>query len=148
QGEGEPARGRHARAAGGRQPRSRRARRRPRDRWRQRDVRRAPDAAQSQRPHPGGGQMPHPVLLNASGLLRGLLVAATALLLGAAPVAEAAKALVNVEVPAGKWKGAKLKNLPKDARVAVSVETSGSLDVILIHIDELKRFPAAVNPEF
>jgi len=61
---------------------------------------------------------------------------------------EAAQVLISVEVPPGKWKGARLKNLPKDAKVGVTVESSGSLDVILIHRDELKRFPAAVSPEF
>ena len=92
--------------------------------------------------------MPRALPLIPQSWLRGALAATAALLLGISPVADAAKALVNVEVPAGKWKGAKLKNLPKDARVGIRVETSGSLDVILIHADELKRFPAAVSPEF
>lgn len=64
------------------------------------------------------------------------------------PVAKAAQALLNVEVPAAKWKAMRLKDLPKNAALALSVETSGDIDVILVHQDELKRFPAAVNPEF
>ena len=42
----------------------------------------------------------------------------------------------------------RLKNLPKDAAVGLSVATSGTVDLIFVHQDELKRFPAAVNPLF
>ena len=38
---------------------------------------------------------------------------------------------------------------PEAARVAIQAESgSGSVDLIFIHGEELKRFPAAVNPEF
>jgi len=62
--------------------------------------------------------------------------------------AQAAQALLSAEVPAAKWKAVRLKNLPKDAAISIRVETSGPIDVIFVHRDELKRFPAAVNPEF
>lgn len=63
--------------------------------------------------------------------------------------AGAAQALVNVEVPAAKWKAVKLKNLPQGTKVSIQAESlNGSLDLIFIHGDELKRFPAAVSPEF
>ena len=63
--------------------------------------------------------------------------------------AGAAQALINVEVPAAKWKAVKLKNLPQGAKVSIQAESlNGSLDLIFIHGDELKRFPAAVSPEF
>lgn len=63
--------------------------------------------------------------------------------------ADAAQALVNAEVPAGKWKAVKLKSLPQGTKVSIQVESeNGSLDLIFIHGDELKRFPAAVSPEF
>lgn len=59
-----------------------------------------------------------------------------------------ARALLNVEVPADKWKAMRLKNLPKNASLGARIESSGSIEVILVHGDELKQFPAAVNPEF
>ncbi len=62
--------------------------------------------------------------------------------------AHAAQALLSVEVPPAKWKAVRLKNLPKGTALGIQVESSGPIDVILIHRDELKRFPAAVNPEF
>jgi hypothetical protein len=63
--------------------------------------------------------------------------------------AGAAQALVNAEVPAAKWKAIRLKNLPQGTKVSIQVESrNGGLDVIFIHGDELKRFPAAVSPEF
>jgi hypothetical protein len=63
-------------------------------------------------------------------------------------VAQAAQAMLSVEVPPAKWKAVRLKNLPIGASIGVRVESSGNIDVILIHQDELKRFPAAVNPQF
>jgi len=39
---------------------------------------------------------------------------------------------VNVDVPPGQWKAARLKNLPKDAMVAVQVESSGEILVALM----------------
>ncbi len=65
------------------------------------------------------------------------------------PDADAAQALVNAEVPAAKWKAIRLKNLPQGTKVSIQVESlNGNLDLIFIHGDELKRFPAAVSPEF
>ncbi len=39
---------------------------------------------------------------------------------------------VNVDVPPGEWKAARLKNLPKDAMVAVRVESNGEVLVALM----------------
>lgn len=55
---------------------------------------------------------------------------------------------MNTEVAAAKWKAVRLKNLPKRAAVGLSVATSGTVDLIFVHQDELKRFPAAVSPLF
>jgi hypothetical protein len=44
---------------------------------------------------------------------------------------------VNVDVPPGQWKAARLKNLPKDATLAVKVESSG--DVIVIILDSTSK---------
>jgi hypothetical protein len=90
--------------------------------------------------------MPGEVPLTAR--LRALLLGCAALLLAAQP-AGAAQALITADVPAGKWKGVRLKNLPEATRVAIQAESgSGSVDLIFIHGEELKRFPAAVSPEF
>jgi hypothetical protein len=76
-------------------------------------------------------------------------IAAVLLGWGCIPIAaQAAQALLSVEVPPAKWKAVRLKNLPKDTAIGIKVESSGNIDVILIHQDELKRFPAAVNPQF
>jgi len=79
-------------------------------------------------------------------------LALATLIAAAAPLptrhAEAAQAMLNTEVAAAKWKAVRLKNLPKGAAVGLSVASSGTLDLIFVHQDELKRFPAAVNPLF
>lgn len=79
-------------------------------------------------------------------IFAGLFVLATSAFIH--NTAQAAQALLSVEVPPAKWKAVRLKNLPKDTALGIQVESSGPIDVILIHRDELKRFPAAVNPEF
>lgn len=63
--------------------------------------------------------------------------------------AHAAQALITAAVPPAKWKAVRLKNLPLAAKVTIQVESAdGGIDLIFIHGDELKRFPAAVNPAF
>lgn len=39
---------------------------------------------------------------------------------------------LNVDVPSGKWKGIRLRNLPKDAVAAVQVESDGDILVALV----------------
>ena len=84
-------------------------------------------------------------------LVQGLLLATLVSLACGLPGmsrAQAAQALLNTEVAPAKWKAVRLKNLPKGAAVGLSVATSGTVDLIFVHQDELKRFPAAVNPLF
>lgn len=69
-------------------------------------------------------------------------------LLFAVSAALAAKAELNAEVPAEKWKALRLRNLPKDASVAIRVESSGPIRVIFLHQAELQRFPKPVRPAF
>lgn len=61
-------------------------------------------------------------------------------------IANAAQAILNTEVAPAKWKAVRLKNLPKGAAVGLTVACSGTLDLIFIRQNELKRFPAAVSP--
>lgn len=62
--------------------------------------------------------------------------------------AHAAQAILNTEVAPAKWKAVRLKNLPQGAAVGLAVASSGTVGLIFVHRDELKRFPAAVNPLF
>jgi len=92
-----------------------------------------------------------PVLQTGTRLVQGLLLAMVVSLACGLPGmsrAQAAQALLNTEVAPAKWKAVRLKNLPKGAAVGLSVATSGTVDLIFVHQDELKRFPAAVNPLF
>lgn len=89
--------------------------------------------------------MSRQLLKSGSSFAAGMLVAA---LIAFCNPAFGARALLNVEVPPDKWKAMRLKNLPKNASLGARIESSGNIEVILVHGDELKRFPAAVNPEF
>ncbi len=66
----------------------------------------------------------------------------------AVSAAIAAKAELNAEVPEGKWKALRLRGLPKNASIAIRVESSGPIRIIFLHQDELKRFPKPVRPAF
>jgi hypothetical protein len=55
---------------------------------------------------------------------------------------------VNVDVPSGQWKAARLKSLPKDATVAVKVESSGEILVALVHSSTFRNNPDSIRPLF
>ena len=84
-------------------------------------------------------------------LLCGLALAATVSLsaiIPAAGVANAAQATLNTEVEPAKWKAVRLKNLPKGAAIGLAVACTGTVGLIFVHQNELKRFPASVDPLF
>jgi len=83
--------------------------------------------------------------LRVSALLRGAALAGALLLV---PPVLAAKAELNAEVPAQKWKALRVRDLPKDATIAVRVDTSGPISVIFVHQGEQPSFPRAVRPAF
>jgi hypothetical protein len=56
--------------------------------------------------------------------------------------------IVNVDVPSGQWKAARLKNLPKDAMVAVKVESNGEVMVALVHAKAFQNSPDSSRPLF
>lgn len=58
-------------------------------------------------------------------------LAACALLAGGAPTARAAVAQVTLEVPPGKAKIVRLRNLPRGTQIGVLIEASGKLVVAL-----------------
>jgi len=68
--------------------------------------------------------------------------------LAAAPDALAARATVAAEVAPSTWKTIRLRGLPKGGSLAVRVETSGPINVLLVHESELARFPKPVRPAF
>ena len=56
-------------------------------------------------------------------------------------VALAAEATLNVEVPGQSWRSVRLKDLPEGAGLALQVEASSPIRVILVDTAELLRFP-------
>jgi hypothetical protein len=55
---------------------------------------------------------------------------------------------INVDVPPGQWKAARLKNLPKDAMVAVRVDCNGEILVALVHSNTFRNSPEGIRPLF
>jgi hypothetical protein len=55
---------------------------------------------------------------------------------------------VNLDVPAGQWKAARLKNLPKGATVAIQVESNGEILVALVHAKAFQNSPDNLRPLF
>ena len=95
--------------------------------------------------------MPGEIQVNWRWLARAVLIAAAIGCCAGGPsinAAKAAQAILNTEVEPAKWKAIRLKNLPKGASVSLVAAATGTVDLIFIHQDELKRFPAAVNPLF
>lgn len=60
----------------------------------------------------------------------------------------AANIQLSAKVPTAKWKAVRIRNLPKDATVAVTVRTSGVIGVIFARHEELRRFPASASAIF
>lgn len=71
-----------------------------------------------------------------------------ALLLLCAACAFAAEAELSAEVPAEKWRALRLKGLPRGASLAVRIETSGPIRVILAREGEVQRFPRGLKATF
>ncbi len=55
---------------------------------------------------------------------------------------------LSMEVPSGKVKTLRLRNLPQNAAVAVQVRTSGEVMVAFLDTADFKRFPQVVRPLF
>lgn len=55
---------------------------------------------------------------------------------------------LNVDIPPGKLKGIRLKNIPKDAVVAVEVVSSGELVVALMDSKTYRNFSDTSRPLF
>jgi len=57
-------------------------------------------------------------------------------------------ATFNIDIPAGKWNAARLRNLPKDAAVAVQVVSNGEITVALVDSRDYQRFSETSRPLF
>ncbi len=73
-----------------------------------------------------------------------------ALWLTVAPAASAGagQAALTADVPAGQHKVLRLRNLPKDAQIAVAIQSSGRITVTFLNEADFKRFPNPVEPVF
>jgi hypothetical protein len=56
--------------------------------------------------------------------------------------------MFNVDVPAGEWKGVKIKSLPGDAVVAVQIESDGNIVVGFVDAKSYKKPPESQRPLF
>jgi len=81
-------------------------------------------------------------------LFRTGLLNIVAVLICANALAASGPFIVNVDVPPGQWKAARLRNLPKDATVAVQVESNGEILVALIHAKAFQNSPDNLRPIF
>ncbi len=56
--------------------------------------------------------------------------------------------IVSADVAPGKWKAIRLRNLPKDAVVAVRIRSSGEVMIAFLDSDDYRQFPAVMRPLF
>lgn len=62
--------------------------------------------------------------------------------------ARAADAALTVTLPAGKHKAIRMRNLPKDAVIAVAVRSDGKIGVGLLSQHDYRTYPRAREPVF
>jgi hypothetical protein len=78
-----------------------------------------------------------------------LLAVLLALAVLACPLrTDAAEAAMTVSLEPGKFKAVRLRNLPKDAVVAVAVQASGKIGVSLLSQRDYRAFPRPEEPVF
>lgn len=68
--------------------------------------------------------------------------------LAAAPAAMAGEAALTADVPGGQHKSLRLRNLPKDTRLAMAIQSTGRITVTLVTEADFKRFPSPLEPVF
>jgi hypothetical protein len=71
-----------------------------------------------------------------------------ALVLGVAAGHALAQVTFNTDVPAGKWKALRLRNLPKGVVVDLMINTSGDMGVAVMDFNSYRRFPNVARPLF
>ncbi len=60
----------------------------------------------------------------------------------------ATEATFSVQVPPGKWKALRVKNLPSGAFVEIEAEVNGPVSVTFVNRDDYRRFPSPAQPLF
>ncbi len=55
---------------------------------------------------------------------------------------------LNLDIPPGKWKSVRLKNLPKETNIAVQVVSNGEIIVALVDSKNYQRFSETSRPLF
>lgn len=77
-----------------------------------------------------------------------LAVALSAAMAGGPAVAQQNQAALTATVPAGTHKALRLRNLPKDAQIAVAVRATGRVLVTFLTEADFKRYPNPEDPVF
>ncbi|MBX9964590.1 MAG: emp24/gp25L/p24 family protein [Burkholderiales bacterium] len=77
-----------------------------------------------------------------------LAVAVMTAMAGAPAMAQQNQAALTATVPAGTHKTLRLRNLPKDAQIAVAVRATGRVMVTFLTEADFKRYPNPEEPVF
>lgn len=85
-----------------------------------------------------------------SELKRGTLLALAALAMtfSAPASAQRSQAALSASVPAGTHKTLRLRDLPKDAQIAVAVQATGRVTVVFLTEADFQRYPNPQEPVF
>ncbi len=83
-----------------------------------------------------------------NALARGWLLLLLTLALTAPAVALAVEAAMSVEVPAGQYRSLRLRNLPKDAVLAVAIQRPETLSASVVSEVDYRRYPTPEDPVF
>ena len=81
-------------------------------------------------------------------VLRWWLLVLSALALTAPAAALAVEAAMSVEVPAGQYRSLRLRNIPKDAVLAVAIQTPETLSASVVSELDYRRYPKPEDPVF
>ncbi len=72
-------------------------------------------------------------------------LALLSLLLSSAAAQTKGPVIVSADVAPGKWKAIRLRNLPKEAVVAVRVRSSGEVMIAFLDTEDYRHFPAVTR---
>ncbi len=61
---------------------------------------------------------------------------------------KSAEVSFTLEVPAGRWKGARVRNIPTGATLGIEARTDGPIGVLLLDAEDYARFPSPEGPVF
>jgi hypothetical protein len=66
----------------------------------------------------------------------------------AAAQAATRQASLSTEVPAGQFRGLRLRNVPKSARIAIAARATGRIALSLLNAEDAAKYPAPGEPLF